>query len=148
PGANATVSQDFETANDAFDSQTADDFVVPPGQTWTVQQVVASGVYFNGAGPAVSFNVFFYTNSGTIPGASFPGGTYTGLAYTNVGSTFTITLPSALNLPAGTYWVSIQARMDFTPNGEWGWTDRTVQSNSPAAWQNPGGGFATACTTW
>src|SRR5438552_1615853 len=50
PGANATVSQDFETANDAFDSQLADDFVVPPGQTWTVQQVVAGGVYFNGAG--------------------------------------------------------------------------------------------------
>src|SRR5437879_4141658 len=28
-GANSTVSQDFETANDAFDNQLADDFVVP-----------------------------------------------------------------------------------------------------------------------
>ena len=31
--------------------------------------------------------------------------------------------------------------MTFSPSGEWGWTDRTVQSNNPAAWQNPGGGF-------
>ena len=34
--------------------------------------------------------------------------------------------------------------MTFNPNGEWGWTDRTVQSNNPAAWQNPGGGFGCA----
>ena len=148
PGTNATVSQDFETANDAFDNQLADDFVVPGGQTWTVQQVVASGVYFNGPGPAASFNVTFYTNAGALPGAAVPGGTYTGLAYTNVAGTFTITLPTNLVLTAGTYWVSIQARMDFTPGGEWGWTDRTVTSNSAAAWQNPGGGFGTPCTTW
>jgi hypothetical protein len=37
--------------------------------------------------------------------------------------------------------------MTFSPNGEWGWTDRTVLSNSPAAWQNPGGGFG-ICPTW
>src|SRR5436190_11699626 len=41
----------------------------------------------------------------------------------------------------------MQGNMTFSPNGEWGWTDRTVQSNSPAAWQNPGGGFG-MCPTW
>src|SRR5207237_4696457 len=35
-----------------------------------------------------------------------------------------------------------------TPGGEWGWTDRTVTSNSAAVWQNPGGGFGTACPTY
>ena len=39
--------------------------------------------------------------------------------------------------------------MDYTPNGEFGWEDRTVVANSPAAWQNPGGGFACALgNTW
>ena len=37
--------------------------------------------------------------------------------------------------------------MTFTPFGEWGWTDRTVQSNNPAAFQNPGGGLG-VCPTW
>src|SRR5258705_9056868 len=46
PGVVSTGSQDFETANDAFDDFTADDFVVPAGQTWTISEVDAQGVYF------------------------------------------------------------------------------------------------------
>ena len=38
----------------------------------------------------------------------------------------------------------MQANMSST-NGQWGWTDRTVQANSPAVWQNPSGGN---CLTW
>ena len=37
--------------------------------------------------------------------------------------------------------------MDFGTQGEWGWTDRTVSLITPAAWQNPGGGFG-VCPTW
>ena len=61
-----SVSQNFETANDAFDNQVADDFVVPAGQTWTIQQVNVTGSYFNGNGPATSVNVFFYSDSTTF----------------------------------------------------------------------------------
>src|SRR5437762_447963 len=67
PGTISTSSQDFETANNAFDDFLADDFVVPAGQTWTINEVDAQGVYFNGPGPAASFNVFFHTNTGTLP---------------------------------------------------------------------------------
>ena len=48
PGVVSTVSQDFEASLDAFDAFTADDFVVPAGQTWTINEVDAQGVYFNG----------------------------------------------------------------------------------------------------
>ena len=67
---------------------------------------------------------------------------------TDTAGNFSIPLPTNLVLTSGTYWVSVQANMDFTPGGEWGWTDRTVTSNSPAVWQNPGGGFGTPCTTY
>ena len=144
----ATVSQNFEAANDGYDSQLADDFVVRAGSVWTIQRVNVSGTYFNGIGPAASVNVSFYSNSGTLPGAAVPGGTYTNLAMTDTAGNFSISLPTNLVLTSGTYWVSVQANMDFTPNGEWGWLDRTVQSNSPAAWQNPGGGFGFGCLTW
>jgi hypothetical protein len=124
---------------------------VPTTQIWTVGQVVAKGVYFNGPGPASTFNVTFYSNVAGFPGAVVPGGTYTLLAYTFVSgtpSTFTICLPTPLVLTPGTYWVSIQANMNFTPFGEWGWTDRTTTSNSAAVWQNPGMGFGTGCTAY
>jgi Kelch motif len=144
-GTNATSSQDFEAALDPFDDELADDFVVPGGQTWSVESIDADGVYFNGAGPAQNFNVRFYNNSGGLPGALVA--SRIGMSYTHVGTTFSVTLSPAVSLSAGTYWVSVQARQDLTPAGQWGWTDRTLQSNSPAAWQNPGGGFG-VCQTW
>ena len=110
-----------------------------------MQSIDADGVYFNGAGPATNWNVFIYSNSGVLPGAQV----YSTLnqPVTQVGTTFTVNLTPAAVLPAGTYWIEIQANMTFATQGEWGWTDRTVQSNNPAAWQNPGGGFG-VCPTW
>src|SRR6266567_5611435 len=109
PGTISTGSQDFEAANDAFDDFTADDFVVPGGQTWNITEVDAQGVYFNGAGPAASFHVFFYQNSGGLPGTNV----YTALAqpYVNAAGVFQVTLTVPAVLAAGTYWVSVQARM-------------------------------------
>lgn len=148
-GTNGTNSQRFEAGNSTFDNQAADDFVVPAGQTWTVQRVIANGMYFNGQGPAESFNVTFYTNASGAPGAVVPGGSFTGLLFQNAGDAFTIALPSSgLQLTQGTYWVSVQVRMDFTPGGQWAWYNRTTQSNSAAVWQNPGGGFGLGCTSW
>jgi hypothetical protein len=48
----------------------------------------------------------------------------------------------------GTYWVSVQARQEFKPSGQWFWHNRTVQSNAGAVWQNPGDGYGTGCTSW
>src|SRR5882672_7732725 len=53
--ATSTSSQNFEPANDPFDSFTADDFVVPSGETWNIEEVDVLGAYFNGLGPADSF---------------------------------------------------------------------------------------------
>src|SRR5262249_24191553 len=66
-GFNATFSgtlSDFV----GFDADLADDFVVPAGQTWNVDSIDADGVYFNGFGPANSFNVFISSDSGGFPG--------------------------------------------------------------------------------
>ena len=138
-------SQDAETALDFFDSQAADDFIVPAGQTWQITEVDVLGEY-DSAGPAASFHVFFYENgAGDLPGmlvASRLENPYTG------SNDFVITLTEPVTLPEGHYWVSVQARQDITQAGFWLWHDRTVQSNSGAAWQNPGNGFGTGCVVW
>src|SRR6266545_838742 len=140
----ATLSATF-TDFPTFSSDLADDFVVPGGQTWNVDSIDADGVYFNGPGPANSWNVFIYTDSSTLPGTQVY--SILNTTVTQVGTTFTVNLIPAAVLAAGTYWIEIQANMTFVPNGEWGWTDRTVQANNGAAWQNPGGGFG-ICPTW
>jgi cell division septation protein DedD len=138
-------SQDAETALDFFDSQAADDFIVPAGQTWQVTEVDLLGEY-DSAGPAVSFHVFFYENgAGDLPGilvASRLENPYTG------SNDFVITLTEPVTLPEGHYWVSVQARQDITQAGFWLWHNRTIQANSGAAWQNPGNGFGTGCVVW
>ena len=140
-------SQDFELAWNAFDSFAADDFVVPTGSTWTITQVEVDGEYFNGSGPASAVNIFIFSDSGGVPGSLVNGfGSLTATPGPGAGD-FVISTPPIVLIP-GTYWISIQAIQDFTPNGQWGWTDRTVTSYNSAVWQNPGDGFSTGCTTW
>src|SRR4029453_14125160 len=138
-------SLDAETALDFFDSQAADDFIVPAGQTWHVTEVDVLAEY-DSSGPAASFHVFFYENgAGDLPGVLVEArleNPYTG------SNDFVITLTEPVPLPEGHYWVSVQARQDITQAGFWLWHNRTVQSNSGAAWQNPGNGFGTDCISW
>ena len=143
-GPAATLSATF-TDFPQDSSDLADDFVVPGGQSWTVQSIDADGIYFNGPGPATSWNVFIYTDNATLPGTQVYSATNQPVSV--VRTTFTVNLTPAAVLAAGTYWIEIQANMTFGTQGEWGWTDRTVQSNSGAAFRNPGGDFGCG-TDW
>jgi hypothetical protein len=146
---NGFTSQNFEASFDAFDNQGADDFVVPSGVKWKVKQVNVTGVYSNctppACGPAVSENVSFYRNAGGLPGALITTQTVVG---TDTAGSFAIKLSPAVKLPRGHFWVAVQINMDFGTSGQWYWEARTVQNNSPAAWENPGGGFGTTCSSW
>ena len=147
PGVEALTSQDFEAANDSYDNQAGDDFVIPAGDVaWTIEEVYVAGAYFNGPGPAPSVNVFFYQDAAGLPGTQVYSAT--GLVPSDTAGTFTIALATPAVLPAGTWWVSVQARLDYTPRGQWGWIEYTVQSGAASAWRNPGGGFGTPCTDW
>jgi len=145
---NGSPSQVFEPANAAFSSQGADDFTVPAGATWTVTQVTTSGIN-TASGVPTSVNVFFYANSGSnLPGAAIA--SYTNLAsFVRTGANYVVTLPAPLNLTGGTYWMSFQVNMSFATSGQWFWGNfGTTNVGNQYAWQNPGGGFATPCTSW
>ena len=61
-------SQDFEPAFDLYDAEGADEFVVPAGETWTINEVVILGSY-SAAGPCDLANLRFYADdAGGIPG--------------------------------------------------------------------------------
>src|SRR5262249_10063134 len=92
-----------------------------------------------------SFNVFIYSDSGGFPGTQVY--STTNQPFVQSGTTFTVNLSPAAVLSPGTYWIEIQGNTTFGTEGQWGWTDRTVQSNNGAAWQNPGGGFG-ICQSW
>lgn len=141
PSGVAVLSEGFDG------SQGADDFSVPKGHTWIIREVDVTGVYFNGSGPADSENVFFYTDNGGLPGdlvteCDNQNGTGNGTG------SFAIVLSKTCKakLRGGkTYWVSVQANIDFIGGaGEWGWEQSLDTNGNPAVWQDPG----SDCPTW
>ena len=146
----AIGSQDFEPALNTLDDQAADDFVLatPPfGINIFITAVRVMGEYSQGGGPASSFNVYIYANAaGHLPGTLIAA--FLNRPYSGTPPDFTIDLPNPFLVSPGTYWVSVQARQDFKPSGQWFWHNRTVQTNAGAVWQNPADGYGTGCTSW
>jgi hypothetical protein len=142
------VSQNFDMSSEQYDSQGADDFIVPKGVTWVIKEVDVTGVYFNGSGPATSENILIYADDHGLPGKlvaevdNLKGDD-------NLGS-FSIDLgKKSIKLTHGKYWLSVVANLGGVGNGgQWGWETNAVQNGKhPAAWQNQGGGFG-VCPTW
>ena len=105
-------SQNFEPSLDRYDDQAADDFQVPQGQAWVIDHVEAAGAYL-GSGPASSANVIIYADGGSRPGQA---------VFTQTNTVFTpgpgygdlvVPLDPPATLPAGVFWVSVQANQNF-----------------------------------
>jgi hypothetical protein len=149
------ASQDFEPSLDGADSEAADDFVVPAGRTWSIDGIDADGEYFSrdAVDPVPSgFHVRFWSN-GTATGLpSALADARVNQAYTSLGDSLgdvEVALDPPVVLPAGTWWVSVQARLDYGPGThQWFWHNRALQWNQGAAWQNPGGLVGLGCTTF
>jgi hypothetical protein len=142
------LSQNFETQYVLSDAQAADDFTVPAKHKWHVQEIDVTGIYYNGMGLARDENIFFYKDAGGLPGALVKKMMNVKAADNGKGS-FVITLPKkGVKLKPGRYWVSVVANMDFKIGGQWGWEANTFVTGNQAAWQNPGGGWGSGCTTW
>lgn len=138
------------------DTQAADDFVVPKGHTWQIKEVDVTGVYFNGSGPASSENVVFYSDNGGLPGdllVACPNQNGAGNGFgsfaINLSKSCKVSLSGNANEEAGekaknvTYWVSVQANLDFSGGGgEWGWELSFDTNGNPAAWRGE------TCPTW
>jgi hypothetical protein len=146
------VCQNF-TSNSfgtAYNSACADDFVIPDGVRWRINRVDATGVYFNGSGPANSEIVTFYQDRAGRPGKVRA--SYTLNCADNAGS-FSCAIPGAhgrgISLHPRRFWLSVVVNMPFvTGQGEWGWVQNTKIRDNEAMWENPGGGFGTGCTKW
>jgi hypothetical protein len=126
---------DYVAPNDV---EAADDFTVPAGQQWTINEVDVLGT-----GGSFKTHIQIYSNAGGLPGTVVFNADE--LTATN-GPNFNSPLSSPAVLGPGTYWLSVKAP-DY-----WSWQDATG-GGSPAAWQNPSGGFfftaVPGCgTTW
>lgn len=140
--ATASSSQRFDAPLEAFDSQVADDFTLGPG-FWRLDRFDVVGV---GEGPGV-LDLYLYEDHSGAPGPEV----YRALGLRpDAGlesADVQLNLPSPPTLPGGTYWLSVQARLDDAAD-QWAWRNRRQQSGAPAQFRNPPDGFGTGCVDW
>ncbi len=102
------------------------------------------------------FNVRFYANdpATNLPSAPAPGGERLNQAYASLGMSpgdVQLSLSPPVTLGAGTWWVSVQARLDYGSSSDtrqWFWHHRSVQTYQGAAWRNPGDLWQMGCPAW
>jgi hypothetical protein len=144
PNGVAVESQNFEPLYYVYTSQGADDFVVPAGHTWTVQEVDITAIEY--IGPAIAAGIEFYADSGSgSPGSPVSIQT---AKVKDVSGAISILLPAPVTLGAGAYWVSVYADQDYEFHSQFFWETRTAQKHNGAMWRNPADGFATTCTSF
>jgi len=146
-GGNAMFSQNYESKYDAYDCQAADDFTVSPGEVWMIERVKVLGHYSALGGPAQYVDVFFYADTPGLPDVEVYRRENVSVLIES-GGDLTFDLPVAAALPAGSYWLSVRAHMDYDADGQWYWETRTAASGASWAWRNPGDGFGRDCTIW
>ncbi|MBV8800286.1 MAG: hypothetical protein JOY77_05805 [Alphaproteobacteria bacterium] len=146
-------SQHFESTFANYNNSGADDFYISAKKA-LICDVGVTGVYYNGAGPASSFNVDIWKDN--------PGSDATRVAgvdnasYTQTGNVFDIDTTTGkkhkcIKLKGGKkgvaahYWISVEANCAFSTCGQWGWELRPqVAGTSSAVWSEAGG-FGTSC---
>jgi hypothetical protein len=139
------ASQNFEAGMDSYDSRGADDFRLKAA--CQVKRVDVAGVYSSGVGLARSENVTFYRNNAGLPGGVISNQQSLVGVDDGVGN-FKIKLTTAVGLKARTYWVSVQANLDFSAGGLWNWYTNNTKRGNAAAWRQKGDGFGSGCTKW
>jgi hypothetical protein len=150
----AVGSQDYESMFDLYDQMVADDFVCDRSVKH-LQRIVIGGTYFAGVGPASAVHVVIRANdpSGDIdePSDGEPVCAFVDWGVERIGSADFVIRPSQFpcHLKAGRpYWLEVQVRMDFDRFGSWGWRVTAEHFGADPDWRNPGGAFATGCTTY
>jgi len=151
------VSQFFTDSLSAdLSSETADDFEVPAGETWTVGSFGVWGTWWpDSPGNAEKIDIAIYEDDGGIPGALIDGygeetnfyaeEWFTGDEHE---SYYNFTFPTPLTFTEGHYWISFQIHDSYDKVGQWGWQDKTNENWEPWHWRNPGGGFPMGGPDW
>jgi hypothetical protein len=133
PGETSGVPDNNFSDDEANTDILADDFTVPPGQTWQLSGAEVAGFYSGGIAPPSPppINVWIFADSGGLPGAQAFAATPTA---TSVGPNFSIPVTGAPPLEAGTWWLAVQyANGSVTTGPSWGWAGRLAQVGNEAA---------------
>lgn len=128
---------------DIIDTQAADDFVVPAGELWHLTDAFVLGQHQEDVIPVERAHVFIYSNDGGKPGSLI----YSRLdADVSSSTSSDFSVPLAVDLAAGTYWLSVQTAWPDVQ--DWIWSRREPATGFNGVWRNPLDGYGYGHTVW
>ncbi|SRX55272.1 T9SS type A sorting domain-containing protein [Aequorivita sp. CIP111184] len=138
--------------NAAYDTMAADDFVAPGTGESTICEVSIPGVLTQAgfSGDPDSGIVFrLFEDDGGLPETMIYSENFPGSVDDDNDGSFVLELTGGPALTGGTtYWLSVQAILDWDLAGLWYWSTATDGNGNVYAWQNPLDGFDTSCVIW
>ncbi|MBP2833334.1 T9SS type A sorting domain-containing protein [Aquimarina sp. U1-2] len=105
-------------------AQSADDFTIPEGASWTIDRIVAFGGA-NNAPALTSATIVIYEDNNGTPGAEvYSSGQIAPISEPN-DVNLNLLLPEAIVVESGTYWLSVYANLAFNPaQTQWFWASQ------------------------
>ncbi len=129
--------------------QSSDDFVIPEGSAWTINRVLA----FGGSGGSPIFDsatVVIYTDANGKPGEEvFNSGSIVPTSAED-DSNLNLTLPEAVQLESGSYWISVYANLVFDTNvgNQWFWYTQEHLNGQESQFKDALDLFRTGAVDW
>ena len=126
----------------------ADDFVVPAGETWQIQEISTVGT--KSADPIDQIIVRIWSSNGAtgLPDGVFHEETLTAVNGQN-DPNLTLSLSAPVSISQGTYWVSVIPILDFNGNkGRWFWERTTNGTGEEFHLKDQNNIFGAGFTNW
>jgi len=129
-------------------AQSADDFYIPEGNTWSIDRVIAFGAS-NGSPEFDNVSIVIYEDLGGTPGEEiYNSGGITPISDLS-DSNLEISLPEPLTLESGNYWISIYVNLAFFPEGnQWFWTSENNNVGEVTQFRDVADLFGTGAVNW
>ena len=128
-------------------AQSADDFTVPAGDTWSINRVLAFGS-FGGTGALNNVTVVIYEDNAGLPGDEvYNSGEIVPLSEAD-DANLNIALPEAVTLESGNYWISVYVNLAFAGSNIWSWLSQDNVVGEQSHFRDVLNLFGTGAVDW
>ncbi|EZH72379.1 hypothetical protein ATO12_23290 [Aquimarina atlantica] len=129
-------------------AQSADDFVVPEGNTWTIERIVAFGGV-NNSPQLVNATVVLYEDNAGVPGAEVYNSGQIVPISNPTDTNLNLVLPEQVVLEGGNYWMSVYVNLAFNPGAtQWFWSSQNGTIGNVTHFRDDLNLFGTGAIDW
>ncbi|MFM9838184.1 MAG: T9SS type A sorting domain-containing protein [Cyclobacteriaceae bacterium] len=128
-------------------AQSADDFIIPVGQTWSIEKVTVPGAV-NGAPVLNAARVIIFKDTVGAPGVEIYNSGLLVPASGTANPALDLRLTTPANLNAGKFWISVYVQLAFGTGNQWFWATTNTLTGSEARFRDPSDLFGSGAIDW